>query len=507
MRQNKTIIYARLSNDDKLDDISQSIQNQISICKDYANENNLTIDEIYYDDGYSGTNFERPQFKRMIEDIEKKSISIIIVKDLSRLGRNFLKTSYYIEDYFPSHKIRFISVNDNYDSSIITDDLSLPIKNFLNGLYAKECKKKRKLYIESNKTKKSFAIEGVYGYQLLDNKLIIDEVASRSIKLIYTMYLSNYKIKEIIDKLKENNFAIPSYHKQFELKSSLNFKITEEQKYNWTKDMIYRILKERQYTGDAVNIKSTKLSKNAKRTRNPSPTIIPNHHEPIISKEQFNEVQKKLKQNSYPSKINDSIRLKNFFISENGKVYCYREVRHNDNQTVGRRYVLNDLTHRFDADLAHDILYKDCINIYKQFKYSYDDFKEAYLNRINAKNDKKNLNNYYKEKKELNNRIILLFEKLALNVINEEEYKIKINKINERLKQLDIIINDYITSSSFNNALDQKIDNFYKITKDIELKKINRLDLIRIMISKVIVTFDEGKKLNFRIKYKFVINE
>ena len=73
MRQNKTIIYARLSNDDKLDDISQSIQNQISICKDYANENNLTIDEIYYDDGYSGTNFERPQFKRMIEDIEKKS--------------------------------------------------------------------------------------------------------------------------------------------------------------------------------------------------------------------------------------------------------------------------------------------------------------------------------------------------------------------------------------------------------------------------------------------------
>lgn len=138
----KTIIYARISKEDGIDNLSLSINNQINICKDYLVEHNLTYDDIYFDDGYSGTNFERPSFKRLIKDIIELKISTVVVKDFSRIGRNFIKTSFYIEDFFHKYNIRLIAVNDNYDSNISIDDLSLPLKNYLNAFVANICKKK-----------------------------------------------------------------------------------------------------------------------------------------------------------------------------------------------------------------------------------------------------------------------------------------------------------------------------------------------------------------------------
>ena len=137
-----TVIYARLSSDDGHDSVSQSIVTQIDICKDFIRKNNFKLLNIYIDDGYSGTNFNRPQFKKMIEDVKCNNIDIIIFKDLSRFGRNFVQGSYYLEEFFPSYDVRVISINDNYDSLKSEDDISLPIKNYLNERYAKETQKR-----------------------------------------------------------------------------------------------------------------------------------------------------------------------------------------------------------------------------------------------------------------------------------------------------------------------------------------------------------------------------
>ena len=130
----KCVIYARLSQEDWYDDRSISIDNQIDICKHYANNNGLIIKEILYDDGFTGTNFNRPGFQKVLDLISSKQINCILIKDLSRLGRNFLKVSYYVEEYFPKKNIRLISINDNYDSENKQDEeLTVAIRNFLNG--------------------------------------------------------------------------------------------------------------------------------------------------------------------------------------------------------------------------------------------------------------------------------------------------------------------------------------------------------------------------------------
>ena len=132
-------LYCRLSRDDELQGESNSITNQKEILKQYAKENNLNIYDIYVDDGISGTTFNRPDFKRMIKDIEDKKVNMVIVKDTSRLGRDYIGFGEYIEKYFPEHQVRFVSITDNYDSEIdngIAD--TLPFRAVLNDLYARD---------------------------------------------------------------------------------------------------------------------------------------------------------------------------------------------------------------------------------------------------------------------------------------------------------------------------------------------------------------------------------
>ncbi len=136
-------LYCRLSNEDDLQGESQSITNQRDLLIKYANENNLSIHDTYIDDGYSGTNFDRPDFQRMIKDIENKKVNMVIVKDSSRLGRDYIQFGEYIEKYFPKNNIRVISILDNYDSTIdngVSD--TLPFRAVMNDFYAKDTSKK-----------------------------------------------------------------------------------------------------------------------------------------------------------------------------------------------------------------------------------------------------------------------------------------------------------------------------------------------------------------------------
>ena len=141
MSPNRVAIYCRLSRDDGSVDESQSIQSQKAILTEYAIKHNYEIVDVYVDDGYSGTDFNRPSFLRMLNDIESKRVNIVITKDLSRLGRNYIQTGYYTEEYFPNHNVRYIAINDNFDTEKEESNDFAPFKNIINEWYAKDISK------------------------------------------------------------------------------------------------------------------------------------------------------------------------------------------------------------------------------------------------------------------------------------------------------------------------------------------------------------------------------
>ena len=179
------IIYTRLSSEDGIDDMSCSITNQIDLLTEYAIQNEFRIIDIISDDGYSGTNFRRPGFEKMIEMLEDGQANVVLVKDLSRFGRNFIECSKYLDEYFNEMNIRFISTSDNYDSAINTEDESLVIKNFLNGLYAKQSGKRVMDAYRHKAKKQTIAKFGRYGYKNVDGNLVLDEDVAPFVKRIF----------------------------------------------------------------------------------------------------------------------------------------------------------------------------------------------------------------------------------------------------------------------------------------------------------------------------------
>lgn len=490
------VIYARISSDDG-NDISVSIKNQINICKEYAIKNNIIITDIYTDDGYTGTNFNRPEFNRLLEDIKLKKIKIIISKDLSRIGRNFIKTSELIEDIFPKYNVRYISVNDNYDSINQDDDIGLPIINFINGMYAKECSKKRRQIIDKKAKEKTLAIDGIYGYIVDKGNLIVDEDVRPVINYIFNSYSNNMKINDIITNLINMGYSCPSYHKEYELNSKFKYKTSSQ--FNWTRGSIYRILKSYEYIGYAVNKKVMVNKYTKKRNIRDQQVYIENNHESIISKELFDYVQLKLQSNKKDKVVEDSKKLKGILYSEDGKAYIYRQVNHNG-KISGKRYILCDLSHRIDAEMVHKILYKDVINIYKLMISNQNEFIKAYNKKINNNENTNKLELLQKEKNKLDEQIKILFEQLALEQITEATYNNKLTNIKIKITNLEQEISNILIGISYQKNQKEKLLRF--ISNLSSLQDIDEIALIKHFISKVIV-IKKADKLKFKIIYKF----
>ena len=239
-------LYCRLSNEDDLQGESQSITNQRDLLEKYAKENNLNIYGIYIDDGYSGTNFDRPDFQRMIRDIESKKVNMVIVKDSSRLGRDYIQFGEYIEKFFPKNNIRVISILDNYDSAIdngVAD--TLPFKAVMNDFYAKDTSKK----VRSTKQKnaKQGLFMGKYaplGYEKSredKHKLVVNEECARIVKQIFDLFLEGKSPLQISYIMTENKIKTPS--------QLMNM---QKQTTKWYPEVIRRILQNEMYLGNMV---------------------------------------------------------------------------------------------------------------------------------------------------------------------------------------------------------------------------------------------------------------
>ena len=313
MKKYKVAGYIRLSKEDKIKDESNSVANQKAIINSYIKKNeDLELVDFYIDDGYSGTTFDRPGFKRMIRDITENKVNTIIVKDLSRFGRNHIESDNYLENILPGYNVRFTSIIDEIDSlknPKSVSSIAVPLKNLMNDQYARDISEKVRSTLKIKQLNGEFiGVTAPYGY--LKNpkdkhKFIIDKEASYIVKKIFNMILLGKSRKKIAEHLNSKNVLTPSLYKLSKEKTNSEELILSKK---WNAEIVNRILRNETYTGTLIqNIKTKPNYKTSKLidVNKDEWIITENHHEPIISKEKFDEVQKLLDRKVKANKDNE----------------------------------------------------------------------------------------------------------------------------------------------------------------------------------------------------------
>ncbi|GFI25271.1 hypothetical protein IMSAGC012_00378 [Lachnospiraceae bacterium] len=302
-----TALYCRLSKDDGTNNESMSISTQKTMLKDYAKRNGFLNCQFYVDDGYSGTNYDRPAFRQLMEDIQDGEVSTLITKDLSRLGRNYLETGTYIEVFFPNHNVRYIAINDGVDSIDNAQMDITPFRNIINEMYAKDTSRKIKSALHARKMQgKYMATTAPFGYKKDENDhnhLVIDEVTAPVVELIFSIAEEGVGLHTICNRLRKAKVIKPSFYK----KEMFERYTDEEKMYDWDTAYVSKILHDPVYAGNlTVAERPTKTMRSKKRQYIPyaEREVIYGTHEPIIEQNRWNTIQKILE--SRPPVIGES---------------------------------------------------------------------------------------------------------------------------------------------------------------------------------------------------------
>lgn len=292
-------LYLRLSKDDEQQGESVSIGTQRSILTDYCERQGYTVYKTYIDDGYSGMNFDRPGFQEMLEDIEHGKINMVITKDLSRLGRDYIMTGYYSEIYFQSMGVRYIAIADNFDSLTGGNDIA-PFKNILNDMYARDISTKIK-NAKRARARQGFFIgsQTPYGYRVdpsNKNQLIIDPEAAETVRMIFTLAASGMGNILIAKELKDRKIMTPSAYKaqHGEKRFATYPPVAKGDLCDWSYGTVGQMLNNRVYLGELTSLKTEVTNcKTKQRIEVPAErrVVTPNAHEAIISPELFAKVR------------------------------------------------------------------------------------------------------------------------------------------------------------------------------------------------------------------------
>ena len=285
-------LYIRLSKEDENEGPSQSVQNQESLLQEFVQQNRLPVYDAYVDDGWSGTNFDRPAFRRMIADIEAKKVNMVITKDLSRLGRDYILTGHYMERYFPEHRVRYISLLDGIDTGVdsTANDIT-PFRAIMNDLYAKDISKKIKS-VKRDKQRKGQFIGGkpVYGYKMHPtekNRIVIDEKAAPTVRRIFGMALDGMSCRQIAGRLNTEGIPTPAAYARLPIAKSGPYSGL------WSSERISDMLQNETYIGNMVQGRSVKISYKSKkclRQARENWVVVEGTHEPLINQEVFQKV-------------------------------------------------------------------------------------------------------------------------------------------------------------------------------------------------------------------------
>ena len=286
-------LYIRLSKEDESEGPSQSVQNQESLLREFVQQHRLSVYDTYVDDGWSGTNFDRPDFQRMIGDIEARKVNMVITKDLSRLGRDYIMTGHYMERYFPEHRVRYISLLDGIDTGVdsTANDIT-PFRAIMNDMYAKDISKKIKS-VKRDKQRKGQFIGGkpVYGYKMHPtekNKIVIDEEVAPVVRRIFALALSGMSCRNIATLLNQEGVPTPATY--------ANLPVARPGPYTglWSSERISEMLQNETYIGNMVQGRSVKISYKSKKCLRQAPAnwvVVEGTHEPLVDGETFRKVQ------------------------------------------------------------------------------------------------------------------------------------------------------------------------------------------------------------------------
>ena len=520
-----TALYCRLSKDDEQIGDSNSIVHQKEILAKYAKEHGFTNIEFYVDDGFSGTNFNRPDFQRMMADAEEGKISTVIVKDMSRFGRDYIMVGYYTEIYFSNLDIRFIAINDNVDSNIQTENDLTPFKNVFNEWYARDTSKKiRAVFKAKGNSGKHLSTNPPFGYKKDPDdkdKWIIDDEAAATVRRIFQMYVEGYRISEIGHKLTEEKVETPIlYYMNRGIKTNARSEYPEI----WDLMSIKYILSQTAYAGHTVNFQTAvKSYKTKKQIRLPKEDwiIYRNTQEPIIDEKTFETVQQMRKVKRARTKYNEP----NMF---SGLLYCADCGNHLTIQRVARNRKMDNFscaTYRKKKKglcSCHRILVSDLETIVRgdlqkvcEYVFLHEkEFTDEYLSgskKETAKfqsKTKAELKRLSERQEEIGKIIRKLYEDNVNGRITDERFDFLAKSYEDEGNELKTKIQEFKNALASSVQDEEKLSKFLKVVKS--YTKIEELtpEILNSFIEKIYMgeteKYDGRKMQEVEIIYKFV---
>lgn len=529
-----TVVYCRLSQDDGLDGDSNSITNQKKILLDVVTRENLSNPILFVDDGFSGTNFDRPAISEALRLVENRQVSNFIVKDLSRLGRSYIKVGQLTEITFPSFDVRFIALNDGIDSSKPneTNSIFLPIKSLMDEMYAADTSKKIRAVVQSKaRAGERVTVNPPYGYLKAPNNpknWIVDPVASEVVKRIFQEAKSGKSLSEISKGLKNDKIFKPDRHRiEIGLKPISSSPNVETLPYFWTRETLSAILGREEYLGHTVNLRTrTKSYKDKRKMDNPKEDwlIFKNTHEAIIDQETFDIVQKMRRHKRSNQRYKNRIGHENLFA---GLVFC---------GTCGRKHYFcpqekNGLNHDHykcsgyrkpidGCENPHYIQKSALIEIVsgklRQTIQEVHFDQEAFLKKLKrqsqaqfSKDNKRQQLQLQKDEhrsKEIDSIIQKLYEDNLLGKISDERFVKLSQSYEEEQKQLQTSISDLTEKLAQQQEDSLNISKFMtRISKYTELPKLT-VEIVNELIDKIVIQKPTGTKRNRIIQVDIYYN-
>ena len=530
--QNKynVALYLRLSRDDNDGNKeSMSISNQRALLKEYVRERGWSIEDIYIDDGYSGTTFDRPEFKRMISDINERRINCVITKDLSRFGRNYAQVGYYTEEFFLEKNVRFIAINDNVDTMKEDNDIA-PFKNILNEMYAKDISRKVRSARKVNARQGKFMGSQVpYGYKrspLDKHQLVSDPEVAPIVKMIYEMSEKGYSKREIAVKLNSLCVLSPAaYYYVREGKPSP--KPLEEMM--WNANTLYTLIANPVYRGDMVQGRRKVQSYKTKRREivpEDNWIIVENTHEAIVDRSTWKKVQSDKRTNRDPkTTANSDTNIFRGIIrcADCGSAMCFNTKYHYGEKTHFyrcSRYISKGkeacASHCIAEDLLKRAVLFDIQNHIKMIESEKDDLIEKlsalkYEFEQDSKTDvTAKINKTKKRIAEINHMVKQLFEEKVTGSIPETMYKTMVAQYCDEKDDLCAELDNL--EKALDNKENEEVDILRWVDNMLAFVNIKELDRDTVLTLIDHIEVHEAERINgkkqFHISvfYKFVGN-
>ena len=529
----KAAIYLRLSRDDELQGESGSISTQRQMLTQYCRENRFDIFDEYVDDGYSGTNFDRPDFQRMIDDIEDGKVNCVITKDLSRLGRNYILTGQYTDFYFPSKGVRYIAVNDGVDSDKGESEIA-PFLNILNEMHARQTSKKVKAALRTKFADgMKFNPYAPFGYikdpDILGH-IIPDDETKHIVEEMFDMASLGKGAAAIRSELDKRKIPIPAWwiYKRSGMLSQTFKDQPEDRRHKWTVEMVKRILSNPVYLGHSVHYRQTNISfKNKKKVHRPEEDwyTVENTHEPIISQELWDAAQAHIRSRKRPTKQGEV----QIFAGLLRCVDCGRSLRYSHKKakdgTRTQEYYSCNTYKEYGKERCsiHSVKYKTLYEIVytklKRFASLAESDKEALIGLLTKESSgqrerdisqsKKELARAEKRQRSLDNTFAKLYEDRLSGKVTERNFSMLSERYQNEQAELDTKITELKAKIEENVQTEKNVglwvDLIGKYADATELTAPMLNDLIdKIAVHEAVKDENGGRTQKIEIYYRFI---